>query len=187
MDNRFIIFLIVFIYISGTLLALGSREQVSEEREFIYVEYEDKFGAYCNEKIVFNIKHNLDISSIVKIELEFIWRKNFVQSVEQFRRENIELSLERQSELEEIFMQNFDHSMEELTIVDKQVYYFFPSENITFEYWVGVGGWNDTIDDNLQKEMFADVSDEYFIILIWLNNRLIYENKEFWVGCSSIF
>ncbi|MDR2964867.1 MAG: hypothetical protein LBU88_03730 [Treponema sp.] len=186
MNKQLIFFIILFISINSALFALGSREQVSKKKEFISIECEHEFGAYCNEKMVFNIKHNLDISSIIKIELEFIWRKNFSQALDQFWEENSTLSLEELANLEEIFIQNFDHSMEELVLIDKKVYYFFPGEDITFEYWVGVGGWNDDIDAKLQEEMFVNVSEEYYILLIWLNNKLIYENSDFFVICVSI-
>ncbi|MCL2293454.1 MAG: hypothetical protein FWC36_01090 [Spirochaetes bacterium] len=68
------------------------KERVAVESEFISVEYQ--LAAFCNETIVFNIRHNLDISSIIKIELEFIWRNNtLVQSLERFWRENSGLTV----------------------------------------------------------------------------------------------
>ncbi|MCL2293651.1 MAG: hypothetical protein FWC36_02130 [Spirochaetes bacterium] len=193
MCKRLMFFLVFFIVISSVVFARGSRERVTVESEFISVEYQ--LAAFCNQTIVFNIRHNLDISSIIKIELEFIWRNNTLeQSRERFWRENsgltrgeFELLREELMERERILIENFDHSNEELIKVDRKVFYFFPTQDITFEYWIGVGGWDSGIDYNLQEQMFLNTSDETFIILIWLNNRLIYENWDFWVGCAQIF
>ena len=196
MNKQFILFLIFFTGISSALLASGLMEQDSAEREFISVEYDAKYGAYCNETIVFNIKHNLEISSIIKIELELIWRNNALeQALQRFWNENVrgltrgeyELLQEEIEERENNFIENFDHSKEELIKVEGKVYYFYPTQDITFEYWVGLGGWNEDIDEKLHEIMFDDISEEYFIILIWMNNYLIYENREFMVSCSSIF